>query len=127
MANAQGSKPMNICLCSSRDNATMFLVHRLEPWAGVRPRSQTGKNLERVPDDRVSRGGGGERGGLVASNLDQSYHGVLLCTEVLSPHKPLYSSTLAFMSELCPDYGRNEAESFSAESYMHVCIIVSGT
>lgn len=92
--------------------------------AGISHCSQTGKNLERVPlpDGRMARGGGGE-----ISNLDQSYRDVLLCSEVLSPPKPLYLSTLTFMSELCPDYETNEAASISAESHMHVCIIVSST
>lgn len=31
IVNIQGSEQMNICLCFSRDNATVFAAHRLGP------------------------------------------------------------------------------------------------
>lgn len=81
MVNIQGSKQMNICLCFSRDNTTMFPVHRLGPGQV----SGTVHRQERTLSGSLFLMAGWveeeeQKGGLVASNLNQSYHGVLLCT-----------------------------------------------
>lgn len=112
MANIQGSKQMNICLFYSQNNDTMFPGHRLGPGqaSGTVHRQERTLSVSLflmagwVEEDEEEEGKGGTRRIKFRPKLSSC---VAVYREFLSPHKPLYLSTLPFTSQLCSHYERN--------------------
>lgn len=101
MVNIQGSKQMNICLCFSRDNTTMFPVHRLGPGQV----SGTVHRQERTLSGSLFLMAGWveeeeQKGGARCIKFKPKLSWCVAVYRVLSPHKPLYLSTITFMPDL---------------------------